>query len=106
MAVSHCHSHNVAHRDIQPENILLEYTESGHELVKIIDFGTSIKYEPDGKIMDTVGTPYYMAPDVFNTHYTNKCDVWSCGVILYLLLSGGKPPFNGYDDYDIIRAVK
>ena len=66
MAISHCHSHNVAHRDIQPENILLECTDSGHELVKIIDFGTSIKFKPGQVMMDTVGTPYYMAPEVLD----------------------------------------
>ena len=51
-----------------------------------------------------MGTPYYIAPEVINKNYNHKCDIWSCGVITYLLLSG-MPPFNGQSDQDIMKKV-
>ena len=51
------------------------------------------------------GTPYYIAPEVLDEKYDEKCDIWSCGVILYILMSGNAP-FNGESDYDILKAVK
>ena len=75
--------------------------------IKIIDFGTSQTYSVGSKkkMEERYGTPYYIAPDVLNKSYNEKCDVWSLGVILYILLVG-YPPFNGSDDKKIIDAVK
>jgi calcium-dependent protein kinase len=85
------HKRNVVHRDLKPENILIDHES---QTLKIADFGTAVFFDPNKKLKDLVGTPYYMAPEVINGNYDEKCDVWSCGVILYILLSGS-PPFNG-----------
>ena len=87
--MEYLHNINICHRDLKLENILfIQATNT----VKIIDFGLS-KLQCD--IMDTkLGTPYYVAPEVIIGSYTMKCDIWSVGVITYMLLSG-EPPFNG-----------
>jgi calcium-dependent protein kinase len=74
--------------------------------IKIIDFGTSAKMNsPDDKLTEKIGTPYYIAPEVLKSSYNHKCDIWSCGVLTYILLSG-TPPFNGEEDKEIIKRVK
>jgi calcium-dependent protein kinase len=81
---------------LKPENVLLEQNKDFDE-IKIIDFGTSLQVD-SGKFLDEkLGTPYYIAPEVLNKHYNEKCDIWSCGVICYVILSG-IPPFNGASD--------
>eukprot|EP00347_Sterkiella_histriomuscorum_P008991 403342946 len=95
-AVSYCHGKGIVHRDLKTENILIkDATENIFDVqIKIIDFGISCKIQPQEKLTSTFGTPYYMAPEVFKQNYTEKCDVWSCGVILFIILCGF-PPFNG-----------
>lgn len=89
MAVAYCHSKNIVHRDLKPENLLLQAEGAGSgSVIKVIDFGTSMKYDPSKKMKQTYGTPYYIAPEVLEGNYDNKCDIWSCGVIMYILLSG------------------
>ena len=73
--------------------------------LKIIDFGTSTEFSRGTPLKDTVGTSYYIAPEVLNKCYDERCDVWSIGCILYILLSG-KPPFDGAEDGDITAKVK
>lgn len=103
-AIYYLHSKGIVHRDIKAENILFENKEEGSK-VKIIDFGVSTKFVKDQKMKETLGTAYYIAPEVLLQNYDNKCDVWSCGVLLYILLCG-YPPFNGDDDDEIIESVK
>ncbi len=102
-AVSYCHSMKIVHRDLKPENLLLD-SEKDNAMIKVIDFGTSQSFDPNSKMHQTYGTPYYIAPEILAGEYTEKCDVWSCGVILYILLSG-KPPFDGDTDEEILRNV-
>ena len=105
-AISYCHSMNVIHRDLKLENIMIYKQEVNKCLqVKIIDFGTAKIYEKGQNETRYVGTSYYIAPEVIQRKYNQKCDVWSCGVIMYILLTG-RAPFEGDDDNEIIRAVK
>jgi len=103
-AIAYCHKHHIVHRDLKPENLVYDCKDDNANL-KVIDFGTAKTFTPDNKMNETYGTAYYIAPEVLNLSYTEKCDVWSCGVIMYILLSG-TPPFNGRDDRDILRKVK
>ena len=102
-AIAYCHRMNVVHRDLKPENILLDSKKNND--IKIFDFGNSEELVPGDKIMNTYGTAYYIAPEVLLSEYDEKCDLWSLGVILYILLSG-QPPFDGKNDREIIKKVR
>ena len=102
--INYCHQANIVHRDLKPENILLEQNKE-FDQIKIIDFGTSLVYDPNKQLDEKLGTPYYIAPEVLNKNYGSKCDIWSCGVICYILLSG-MPPFNGQSDQEIMKKVR
>ena len=105
-AITYCHSKGVVHRDLKPENILIDsIMKNGQIRVKIIDFGAALFLSPQTKIKDTLGTPYYIAPEVIDGNSNEKCDVWSVGVIMYVLLCGS-PPFSGDSDDEILDAVK
>lgn len=105
-AIDYCHSEKgIVHRDLKPENFLF-LTEADDAPVKIIDFGLSRHNDTDLGIMETkVGTPYYVAPEVLRREYTNSCDIWSIGVITYILLCG-YPPFYGDSDTQIFESVR
>ena len=105
-AITYCHSRGIIHRDLKPENILVPAgkTKIDYTLLKIIDFGASVLKKDDGKISFRFGTPYYIAPEVLLESYNEKCDVWSIGVILYLLLLG-QAPFDGDDDDIICQKI-
>ena len=90
------------HRDLKPENILVDINS---DTLKIGDFGAATPFNGDSKLTELVGTPYYVAPEVINGSYNCKCDVWSCGIILYVLLCGS-PPFNGKNDKEIMEKIK
>ena len=116
-AVSYLHNHDIAHRDIKPENILFESTDDNSP-IKIIDFGLARKHfggatrsadytseDAQPKMSTIVGTPYYIAPEVLRKRYTKSCDLWSVGVIAYILLCG-YPPFNGANNKEVYDSVK
>lgn len=102
-AVNYIHSNNIVHRDLKPENILLDTKKN--DVIKIIDWGTARFFEKNKKMNKVSGTPYYIAPEVLSEKYDEKCDVWSCGVIMYILLCG-YPPFNGDSDSEILNRIK
>ena len=104
-AINYCHNMKIVHRDLKPENILIvDRDKNNYPRVKICDFGTSKMFEKGAIQRKLVGSSYYIAPEVLKKHYDEKCDLWSCGVILYILLSG-RPPFGGENDKEIMERV-
>ncbi|CAD8170533.1 unnamed protein product [Paramecium octaurelia] len=103
-AVLYAHNQNIVHRDLKPENVLLDITSQGNYNVKVVDWGTAKIFSPNQQINEKFGTLYYMAPEVLKRNYNEKCDIWSCGVILYILLSG-IPPFGGKTDLEIQKSI-
>ena len=104
-AINYCHKMHIVHRDLKPENILIvSKDQNNYPLVKICDFGTSTIFEKGAVQKKLVGSSYYIAPEVLKKHYNEKCDIWSLGVIMYILLSA-RPPFGGRDDEAIMERV-
>eukprot|EP00922_Rhytidocystis_sp_ex-Travisia-forbesii_P065500 GHVS01097320.1.p1 GENE.GHVS01097320.1~~GHVS01097320.1.p1 ORF type:complete len:504 (-),score=61.19 GHVS01097320.1:558-2069(-) len=102
--ITYMHKNKVVHRDLKPENLLLQCKEKNSN-IRIIDFGLSSHFEASKKMKEKIGTAYYIAPEVLHGTYDEKCDVWSTGVILYILLSGC-PPFNGANESEILKKVE
>lgn len=101
--VHHCHHLGVMHRDIKPENFLLTDKTDRADL-KACDFGLSDYYKPGQRFSSIIGSAYYVAPEVLRRSYDASCDIWSLGVILYILLSG-MPPFWGDTEKDIFSQI-
>lgn len=125
-AIIHCHRQGVCHRDLKPENFIMISKNDPYTL-KLIDFGLSRTFDNrdddvlqqknvndnmiQGKrhtravLLTKAGTPFYIAPEVLTGNYNEKCDVWSAGVILYILFCG-YPPFYGETNREILDEVK
>ena len=101
--VAHCHSLGVIHRDLKPENFLLS-SKDDTAILKATDFGLSSFMKPGQVFTDIVGSAYYVAPEVLKGRYGKEADIWSCGVILYILLSG-VPPFWGDSEQQIFDSI-
>ncbi|CAN4091129.1 unnamed protein product [Withania somnifera] len=100
-AIAHCHRLGVSHRDIKPDNILFNDWND----LKLADFGSAQCFRSGELMTGVVGTPYYVAPEVLaGKNYNEKVDIWSAGVILYIMLAG-IPPFYGDSTEEIFEAV-
>ncbi|XVF57128.1 hypothetical protein PTKIN_Ptkin06aG0178700 [Pterospermum kingtungense] len=101
LGLAHCHRFGIVHRDIKPDNIFFDFRGN----LKIGDFGSAAWLGELGTVDGLVGTPYYVAPEVvMGRPYNEKVDVWSAGVVLYVLLAG-VPPFYGETAEEIFEAV-
>lgn len=109
-AINYMHLMKISHRDLKPENFLFLTKDSNN--IKLIDFGLAMRWQKNLKAQlkqkgdkKIVGTSYYLAPEILSHDYDERCDIWSLGVILYILLSAA-PPFDGENDKDILKSVK
>ena len=120
--VAYIHGIGIVHRDLKLENVLFS-TEEPNSPIKIIDFGFSVfmgknnemSKEKESESQDPkkggfkrlkskVGTLYYISPEIIKGNYDEKCDIWACGVILYILLAG-YPPFTGNTDKEVYNLI-
>ncbi|KAF4537662.1 hypothetical protein BFW01_g11178 [Lasiodiplodia theobromae] len=103
-ALLYCHRIKIHHRDLKPENILID---AENLTIKLVDFGMAA-LQPEGRWLSTpCGSPHYAAPEVirYKQYDGGQADVWSCGVILYVMLTG-QPPFTYNDRQDLTHLFK
>lgn len=103
--ILYCNGKRVMHRDLKPENILIDTLTTKTLTIKIIDFGFGHRFFAKDEFQPRAGTAYYMAPEVIMKNYDETCDIWSCGVILYIMICG-KQPFYGATQEEVLREVK
>lgn len=103
-ALVYCHEKGVSHRDLKPENILLMETNENLS-IKLADFGNSIEFNKESKLSGCFGSAYYIAPEVFENSYNENCDIWSVGIIMYILLTG-RPPYASKNNLDLLEAAQ
>lgn len=103
-ALTYCHEKRVIHRDLKPENILLLGDSTGFT-IKVADFGSSCVQDKYQQLQGCFGSAYYIAPEVLLDSYNEKCDIWSLGIIMYILLTG-TPPYTGKNTETIMQQIK
>ena len=104
-SINYCHQKKIMHRDLKPENILLE-SKRDFSQIKIIDFGASKQFTNDDLIhKEFVGTAIYVAPEVIKRAHNYQSDMWCCGVIAYILLSG-QMPFWHNDEEKLFKQIQ
>lgn len=101
--IDYLHSQCVVHRDLKPQNILFQ-VEAGQLVVKIIDLGLAIRESPHKPLFSAAGTNMYLAPEIISSHYTNKVDIWSAGIVA-LLLCNKQLPFRGTNQRAILQQI-
>ncbi|XP_006885665.1 PREDICTED: serine/threonine-protein kinase 33 [Elephantulus edwardii] len=112
-AIAYLHDKDIVHRDLKLENIMVKssFIDANNEMnlnIKVSDFGLAVKKHGRSEAMmqTTCGTPVYMAPEVINAHdYSHQCDIWSIGVIMYLLLCG-EPPFLAHSEEKLFELIR
>jgi serine/threonine protein kinase len=98
------HTKNIVHRDIKPENILMESMEDLS--VKLTDFGFATYFDDNDLLDEVLGSPIYMPPEiVMRQKYDSKVDVWSAGIVAYILLCG-RPPFTGLTKEEVYNEIQ
>jgi len=105
-AVAYLHANGIIHRDLKPENILFDSSNEESPSIKLIDFGLARRHRHgiDRNLSKFRGTIYYMSPELLKCNYSSPTDVWSAGVIAYILLAG-YPPFDGDTDPEIYSSI-
>ncbi|XP_026636912.1 serine/threonine-protein kinase 33 isoform X2 [Microtus ochrogaster] len=113
-AIAYLHNKDIVHRDLKLENIMVKssFLDDNNEMnlnIKVTDFGLAVRKHgsrSEGMMQTTCGTPIYMAPEVINAHeYSQQCDIWSIGVIMYLLLCG-EPPFLANSEEKLFELIR
>lgn len=103
LGLDYCHAKRIVHRDIKPENLLFE-SQKQDSLLKIIDFDISANFSQEN-LNQLCGSPYYIAPEILRGHYNEKIDVWSLGIVFYILVVG-KPPIPGTTPIEILTNIR
>ena len=105
LTVNYLHSLNIIHRDLKPESIVIKKLENNTYKIKFVNFSTAIEFVPGKKLTQFVGTHYYVAPEVITKNYNELCDIWSCGIIMYILICE-YPPFQGKNNEEILHNIR
>lgn len=98
------HKNNIVHRDIKPENVLIE--DITNLKIKLTDFGFATFFDSKNQLDEVLGSPLYMPPEICKHEtYGPSVDIWSAGVMTYIMLCG-RPPFFGSSKDDVYRAIQ
>ena len=104
LTVNYLHSLNIMHRDLKPESIVIKKVDDKYK-IKFVNFSTATEFSKGKNLTDFIGTHYYVAPEVITKNYNELCDIWSCGIIMYILITE-YPPFQGKNDDEILHNIR